>query len=85
MIFGRITGNWCEFLTLCYNSNTNAGSYLDYYEDINLGLARSILKVAYSMNEQKNEFIKWVQKRIPNDDKNSLRNMQAKIGVTCLA
>ncbi len=62
LVFGYITGNWCEFLHLCHEMQADTGSYLEYYPNANNGLARSVLKIAYSLDEEeRGAFISWIR------------------------
>ncbi len=60
-IFSLITGNWSDLLFECWNKKISLTPYILYLNATEPGLARSILRVAYSLPEdQQSEFIKWV-------------------------
>ena len=63
LVFGYVTGDWSDFFTTCWKTGANPSSYLNYYSEINTGIARSILKVAYSLDaEHRHKFIEWIGK-----------------------
>ena len=61
LVFGYVTGNWSEFIKMCWAKQENMSSYLEYYSSFDTGLTRSILNVAYSLpGGEQEEFIDWV-------------------------
>ena len=62
LVFGYTTGNWSEFFERCWRSNVDISYYLDYYADFSNGIVRSLLKLAYSLNEkEQQEYIEWLR------------------------
>ncbi len=63
LVFGYVTGNWCEFLEKCWRANAAPESYLYYCPDEGTGMIRSILRAAYSLVEDERiDFIKWLRR-----------------------
>lgn len=62
LVFGYTTGNWSEFFERCWRNNVDTSYYLDYYSDFSNGVVRSLLKLAYSLNEkEQQEYIEWLR------------------------
>ncbi len=62
LVFGYITGNWCEFFEVCWRNKVDISNYLDYYADFSKGLVRSLLVLAYSLDENEHqEYVEWLR------------------------
>ncbi len=62
LVFGYVTGNWCEFIKQCWEMRANMAPYLDYYSSFDNGMTRSVLCVAYSLpDSERKAFIEWIE------------------------
>lgn len=62
LVFCCVTGSWRKFLARCWKDNVDISLYVNYFSSYCNGLTRSILEVAYSLEDSDQEsFINWVE------------------------